>query len=84
MKTQLVKIGNSQGIRIPRALIDQVGLSGQLELEALPGQLVIRPIHTGREGWADEFAAMAQSGDDKLLDGAAPLSTAWDDDEWTW
>jgi antitoxin MazE len=68
MKTQIIKIGNSKGIRIPQALLEQCHLDGKVELEAQLGQLVVRPAKGPREGWAAAFKKMARYGDDELLD----------------
>ena len=82
IRTRLIKIGNSQGIRIPKALIEQVGLGQDVEVEAQDGQLVIRPVRHPRAGWDAEFRAMAARGDDRLLDAETP--TQWDETEWHW
>jgi antitoxin MazE len=82
IRTRLIKIGNSQGIRIPKALIEQVGLGPDVEVEAQDGQLVIRPVRHPRAGWEAEFRAMAARGDDRLLDAETP--TQWDESEWHW
>jgi antitoxin MazE len=84
VKTRLVKIGNSHGIRIPKWLLEQVGLAGEVEVEAQPGQLVIRPAQSARQGWDAQFQAMAQAGDDRLLDEEPATSTAWEAEEWEW
>jgi len=81
MKANLVAIGNSRGVRIPKALLEQTGLQGDIEMEVQGSQIVIRPAHRVREGWAEAFARMA-AGDDALLD--APLPTKWDQSEWEW
>jgi len=51
--TMLTKIGNSQGIRIPKPLIQQAHLENvSLELEVISSGLLIKPINnTGRETW---------------------------------
>ena len=41
MRTRIVKIGNSRGIRIPKALLDQTGLQGEVEIKAQGGSLVV-------------------------------------------
>ena len=83
VKTKLVRIGNSQGIRIPRAVVEQAGLQGELELEVRRKQLVVRQASRPREGWEDRFRAMTERGDDRLLWGdAAP--TRFDEKEWEW
>lgn len=82
VKTPLIKIGNSRGIRIPKVLIDQVGLGDEVEIDAQRGQLVIRPTSRPRYGWDEQFQAMVQRGDDRLLD--EPTETHWDRSEWKW
>ena len=82
VKTPLIKIGNSRGIRIPKLLIDQVGLGDEVEIAVQRDQLVIRPTSRPRAGWDEQFRAMAQRGDDRLLDESA--ATPWDLSEWQW
>ena len=82
MKTRIVRIGNSRGIRIPKPLIEQTGLDGDVEVAVRGGTLVISPARESRAGWAEAFRAMAQHGDDQLIDEAQP--TRWDKDEWRW
>jgi antitoxin MazE len=72
MKTRIVAIGNSQGIRIPKPLLEQCGLSGEVEISAEDGALVIRPVKGRRANWAAAFQEMARRGDDALLDEVAP------------
>ena len=83
IKTRIIKIGNSQGVRIPRLLLDQTNLSGNVTLEVEQNQIIIRPIRTIREGWDEQFKLMAQMGDDNLLDDETETSS-WDDEEWEW
>lgn len=84
MKTRIVPIGNSQGIRIPKMLLEQTGLSGEVEIRAEKETLVIRPARRPRAGWAAAFQKMSQRADDTLLDEAAPSLSRWDEDEWEW
>jgi len=84
MKTRIIRIGNSQGIRIPKPLIEQIGLSGEVEIRVQDGSLVIRPAHAPRAGWAAAFKEMAEHGDDALLDEGATTLTRWDEDDWEW
>ena len=55
MKARIIPIGNSKGIRIPKSLLEQSGLAGEVEIVAKNGSLVIRPIKRPREGWAEAF-----------------------------
>ncbi len=84
LKTRIVKIGNSQGVRIPKLFLEQTQLGDEVELELQADQIVIRPARRSRHGWDATFQAMAQQGDDQLLDGDALQATTWDEDEWTW
>jgi antitoxin MazE len=84
MKTRIVPIGNSQGIRIPKPLLEQTGLSGEVELSAEDDALVIRPVKKPRANWATAFQTMARRGDDALLDDVAPSLSGWDEGEWEW
>ncbi len=85
VKTNIIKIGNSQGIRIPKPLLEQVGLSGEVELEVQADTLLVRPVRrSAREGWEEQFEHMAAQGDDGLLDGEQLNASSWDEDEWQW
>lgn len=82
IRTQVIKIGNSRGIRIPKLFIDQAKLGNEVEIAVQRGMLVIRPTARPRNGWAEQFRMMAQYGDDHLPD--KPLTTKWDKNEWAW
>jgi antitoxin MazE len=84
MKTRIVAIGNSQGIRIPKPLLEQAGLSGEVEISAEDGTLVIRPAKRPRASWAAAFQGMAQRDDDTLLDDVGPSLSTWDEGEREW
>ncbi len=83
MKARIVRIGNSQGIRIPKPLIQQAGLPADVTIEAEGNCLVIRAARPPRAGWREAFAAMAAAGDDRLLDEEVP-ATVFDRSEWRW
>lgn len=85
MKTKVVKIGNSRGIRIPKSLIHESGLKNEVELEVSDGQIIIKPISTNRESWDTAFKKMAKKQDDILLDNESIISqSSWDQEEWEW
>ena len=84
MKTQIVRIGNSRGVRIPKPLLDQTGLRGEVEIIAEDDSVVIRPARRPREDWAAAFRDMARRGDDALIDDVAPTQAGWDEEEWEW
>jgi antitoxin MazE len=82
IRTRIVKIGNSQGIRIPKLLLEQSGINAEVEIEVQGDHLTIRSASRPRAGWDDAFAAMAQQGDDALIDKVN--ATSWDSVEWEW
>jgi antitoxin MazE len=84
MKTRIVRIGNSQGVRIPKLLLERSNLAEEVELQAHDNQITIRSAKEPREGWGNEFRAMAAQRDDALLDNVSPLQTQWDVDDWQW
>jgi antitoxin MazE len=81
-RTRIVRIGNSQGIRVPRALLEQAELPEEVELQAQPGRLIVRAARRPRAGWAEVARTMHERGEDVLLD--APTKTRFDSSEWTW
>ena len=84
MKTRIVRIGNSRGIRIPKPLLEQTGLDGEVEICVRDHSLIITLVKKPRDGWAESFKQMAKSGEDALLDDGAPLLSRFDEDEWEW
>lgn len=82
MKTRIVRIGNSQGVRLPRPLLETAGLGEDVVLRATPGRIVIEAARAPRAGWADAAKAMHAAGGDVLLD--APSATRFDREEWEW
>ncbi|MEL6159396.1 MAG: AbrB/MazE/SpoVT family DNA-binding domain-containing protein [Cyanobacteria bacterium J06554_11] len=80
--TKVIKIGNSQGIRIPKLLIEQCDLCADVILGIKEEGLLIRPVTTARQGWAEALKEMAENGDDKLLLG--DFANEWDSTEWVW
>ena len=84
METKITNIGNSKGIIIPKAIIEQCGLKDKINLEVKDNRLVISPKIDGpRQGWEDAIIAAGGSEDDKLLMGDY-LEHSWDEEEWNW
>ncbi len=66
MKTVIRKMGNSQGVLIPKPLLAQIGLEGEAEMRVEGDALVLRkPRRNLRQGWAEASKALAESGQDK-------------------
>lgn len=83
IKTRIVRIGNSQGIRIPKLLLDQTDFGKEVELELQENQIVIRSSKSSRHDWEEQFKMMAEQGDDQLLDETVQFSS-WDEEDWEW
>ena len=82
MKTKIVRIGNSRGVRIPKPLLEEAGLEDDVELRVIDSGILIENVGTPRSGWAEAATQLSERGEDKLLD--EPVPTEFDDSEWTW
>jgi len=83
MRVRVIQIGNSRGLRIPKAILEQTGIRDEVEIEVEKNRIIIRPIQNAREGWDAAFRVMARKGDDELLLGDEVAET-WDVTEWEW
>ena len=84
MRTRIVRIGNSQGVRIPKALLEESGLGGEVDISVQDGAIVIAAANRPRQGWDEAFSRMVLHGDDELLDADAATSGAFDAESWEW
>ncbi|MDD2388769.1 MAG: AbrB/MazE/SpoVT family DNA-binding domain-containing protein [Desulfobacterales bacterium] len=84
MRARVIKIGNSQGLRIPKPILEQTGIKDDVEIEVEKNQIIIRPVKNSREGWDNAFKAMAEKGDDTPLIGDENVLSSWDEEEWQW
>ena len=82
MKARLGRIGNSRGIRLPKPLIEQAGLTDEVELRIQAGAITIRAATGARAGWAEAAKLMRARDEDRLID--PPVATRFDEDEWEW
>ncbi|MTJ54738.1 AbrB/MazE/SpoVT family DNA-binding domain-containing protein [Anabaena sp. UHCC 0253] len=82
VKIQIVKIGDSQGVFIPKTLLEQSGITSEVEIEVQGNHFIIHPVKQVRRGWEQAFIEMAEKGDDILLDDIN--TTEWDETEWQW
>ena len=79
-----VKIGNSQGVRIPKLLLERSNLTDEVEIEAENDRIIIRSARQPRQDWSGAFDAMVERGEDGLIDRDSPLETTWDRSDWRW
>jgi len=82
MKTRLVQIGNSRGVRIPKPMIEEAGLGDEVELRLQKGAIVVMTARSPRSGWSDAAQLLRERGEDYLVD--SPVPTHFDDEEWEW
>ena len=83
MRADIIRIGNSQGVRIPKPILEKCGLKGRVEMRVEDNVLVIAAAREVREGWFGAFRGMAEHGDDVPLLNENDVSS-WDENEWEW
>ncbi|MBE0638346.1 MAG: AbrB/MazE/SpoVT family DNA-binding domain-containing protein [Bacteroidales bacterium] len=67
MEVSVIKIGNSRGFRLSKALLEKYNIKDKVELILEKGQIIIKPLTAPRKGWDKAFKEMHAAGDDKLL-----------------
>ncbi|MDH4036968.1 MAG: AbrB/MazE/SpoVT family DNA-binding domain-containing protein [Candidatus Krumholzibacteria bacterium] len=82
MKTRLVRIGNSRGLRLPKPLIEEAGLKDEVEVTLREGAIVITSAEHPRTGWDKSVDLLLERREDYLIEEPAP--TGFDDEEWEW
>ena len=83
MHAEIIRIGNSKGLRIPKAFLKQCKIKNTVHM-AIKGQaLVITPYEELREKWEESFQLMAKNKDDYLLD-EDHIEHSWDEEGWEW
>lgn len=81
MKAKLIKIGNSNGLLLSKAIIEQVKLTDEVELKVTNEGLLISPISSRRKGWEEQFKKAGKK-NNKLILGE--IENDFDKKEWTW
>lgn len=82
MKTQIIQIGNSQGVRIPKVLLEESRISGDVNLELHDEGILIRNIQKPRKGWNAVFTSLAENDDDDST--VIDASSEFEKKEWQW
>ncbi len=83
--TTLIRIGNSQGIRIPKAVIEQARLENkQLEFKIIDDGLLIQPVKNNREGWKEQFDKALESQESSKADQEWLDAPLVDEEDWEW
>ena len=85
MRSKIVKIGNSKGIRLPKTIIEQCELKDEVTLQVKDKKIIISSSKVSRKGWAEEFRRLTknQEGKDDLKE-FRNFTTQWENEEWQW
>jgi antitoxin MazE len=79
MIVDVVKIGNSKGLRIPSVILKQCQIGDKLDLTFEDGKIVLRPINAPRKDWREAFKSMNKNGDDlPIIDDTIDVSEDWE------
>ena len=82
LTAKIVPIGNSKGIRIPKSVREQAGLSGTVTMTVTADALIIRSKRKPREGWEKQLRRiLKENPEQELL--LPDVGTVYDED-WTW
>ena len=82
MKSQIIQIGNSQGVRLPKGLLEESGIRGEVDLVLHEDGILIRGLQKPRSGWAEKIKEMIDHEDDELADLETP--SEFDRRRWQW
>ena len=82
MRTSVIRIGNSKGVRIPKAVLQQCQIGGELSMEVQDGRIVLSPVGARpREGWRAAFMELRAAEEEaKYIPDALDLDVG----EWEW
>ncbi len=67
MELPIIKIGNSKGFRLSKALIEKYNIKDKVELILEKDYIVLKPISQPRKAWDKAFKEMNEKGEDQLL-----------------
>ena len=86
MTTRLVPIGNSKGVRLPKAILQAAGIEDEVTLRVRDGSLIITPKKRRkkpREGWAEAIdAEIRRNGVPDIDPDWESLASEWDEEGW--
>ena len=82
MLVSVVQIGNSKGIRLPKAILEQLQISGKVQLEVENQAIILKPVkNSPRSGWNESFKKMSEINEDRLLIDENKMTEGF---EWEW
>ncbi len=85
METTIVKIGNSQGLIIPKKILMSLGAKTKFDMQLKDGGLFIVPLEVEepRKNWEKQFAEALQQGHHPESE-PDDFSNDFDKEGWTW
>lgn len=78
MQAQIIQIGNSLGIRLPKALLASLQLdrASTVSVQTRGGSIILKPVRKPRADWASLFAASRDNQPEDLW-GGVPVDEQW-------
>jgi len=80
IRTSIRRIGNSKGVILPAAVLQEVGAGDSLMLSIEQGKIVLEATRAPRQGWFDQAGALDVDAEDIEWERAALT----DDSDWAW
>ena len=79
------KIGNSNGILIPKVMLATCGITDEVEMEVLGDSIMLRSTKkSARDGWDLAFKRAIANGNEPENDMFEGMKNEFDDTEWNW
>lgn len=67
MDINIIKVGNSKGLRIPKAILEEYQIEDKVEITLKSDCIELRPKNQPRHNWHEKFKEMADNKDDELI-----------------
>jgi antitoxin MazE len=84
MRIDVIQIGNSKGIRLPKSVLENCHIKDAVDLKIENESIILRSLQTApRANWENAFQKMAEANDEQLLDHIEQITT-WNESEWQW
>ncbi|AUD01208.1 AbrB/MazE/SpoVT family DNA-binding domain-containing protein [Spirosoma pollinicola] len=85
MHIPIRRIGNSQGIILPRTLLQQTGIENEVDIQVIDGAIILRPVQSNpRASWDSLFQKAIDAGHSPENDLFENMTNDFDQTEWQW
>ena len=81
LKTKVIRVGNSQGVLIPKTWIKQLDLNGDVEMTIEEEKIIVQKSSRLRDDWRVKFEKAIKGKESEKIDF---LHNSFDDKEWEW